>query len=87
MLLSVTSATVTDPVSDFYLSWHLSMQDIPLERLRADRVLREALAVDADPLHLTQAFNLSTETAIEYANIARTMQSRPVESDVPVEDS
>lgn len=79
ILLSRASAAGIDPVSDYYLSWHLSMQDVPLEHLRADRVLHEAVAVDADPLHLAQAFNLCTQTAIDYSEIARNLAARPVE--------
>jgi hypothetical protein len=70
-------AAGTAPVSDFYLAWHLP--DVPPEHLRADRVLHEALAVDADPLHLAAAFGLSTQTAIDYAGLARALISRPVE--------
>ncbi|MBE1580502.1 hypothetical protein ACFORH_38995 [Amycolatopsis roodepoortensis] len=79
VLLSRVSAAGSGPVSDYYLSWHLAMRDIPLERLRADRILSEALAVDADPLHLAAAFGLSMQTAIDYSEIARTLASRPIE--------
>ncbi|GAA4561144.1 hypothetical protein GCM10023175_72500 [Pseudonocardia xishanensis] len=79
VLVSRATAGGTEPVSDHYLSWHLAMQHIPLERLRADRVLHEALAVTADPLHLASAFNLSTQTAIDYAEIARNLSERPIE--------
>lgn len=79
VLISHASAAGTEPVSDYFLSWHLAMQDVPLERLRADRILHEAVAVDADPLHLAQAFTLSTQTAIEYSEIARDLLARPVE--------
>jgi hypothetical protein len=77
LLVSNATAAGTAPVSDFYLAWHLS--DVPLEHLRADRVLHEALAVDADPLHLAAAFGLSTQTAIDYAGLARALISRPIE--------
>jgi integrase len=79
VLISRASAAGTDPVSDYYLSWHLAMQDVPLEHLRADRVLHEAVAVDADPLHLATAFNLNHQTAIDYSEIARTLLTRPIE--------
>lgn len=51
------------------------MRDIPLERPRTDHVLCEALAVDADPLHLAAAFGLSMQTAIDYSRVVR--PSRP----------
>lgn len=86
VLISHASAPGTEPVSDYYLSWHLAMQDVPLERLRADRVLHEAVAVDADPLHLAQAFTLSAQTAIDYSEIARDLLARPVEDHTPGAD-
>jgi hypothetical protein len=83
VLVSRATAAGTEPVSDHYLSWHLAMQHIPLERLRADRVLHDALAVAADPLHLAAAFNLSSQTAIDYAEIARNLSERPIEHQAP----
>lgn len=83
VLLSNASAAGTEPVSDYYLSWHLAMQDVPLEHLRADRVLHEAVAVNADPLHLTEAFGLRPQTAIEYSTIACNLLERPVEQQAP----
>ncbi|MGW6317652.1 hypothetical protein [Streptomyces sp. NPDC055099] len=44
-----------------------------LECIRGDRVLREALAGGADPLHLALVFNLSHTTASRYAAIARNL--------------
>ncbi len=73
----------TEPVSNYDLSWHLAMQDVPLEHLRADHVLHEAVAVDADPLHLAKAFNLSVQTAIDYSEIARNLLDRPIEEQAP----
>lgn len=61
----------------------MAAQDVPLERLRADRVMHEAVAVDADPLHLAQAFTLSGQTAIDYSEIARDVLARPLEDQAP----
>jgi len=55
--VSAVTATGTAPVSDYYLSWHLLLRGVQLEQIRADRVLHEALAVRADPLHLAAVFN------------------------------
>jgi len=77
LLVSNITAAGTAPVSDFYLAWHLP--EVPLEHLRADRVLHEAVAVEADPLHLVAAFGLSTQTAIDYADLARALVARPIE--------
>ncbi|MFJ8966692.1 hypothetical protein ACIRG5_45585 [Lentzea sp. NPDC102401] len=83
VLVSFGSAAGIGPVTDYYLTCRLSMQDVRLEHLRADRVLHEALTVDADPLHLAAAFNLSDQTAIDYSEMARNLLSRPVEDQLP----
>jgi hypothetical protein len=46
---------------------------------RGDRVLHEALAVGADPLHLALVFNLSHTTASRYAAIAQSLLDAPIE--------
>jgi hypothetical protein len=79
VLISQVTATGTAPITDFYLSWHL-LRGVQLEQIRGDRVLHEALAVRADPLHLAAVFNLSSTTAITYAGIARALLERPVEA-------
>jgi hypothetical protein len=80
VLVSWASAAGTGPVSNYYLSWHLLLQGVQLEQIRGDRILQEALATGADPLHLVMTFNLSPETAISYANIARSLLERPIET-------
>lgn len=80
VLVSTVTATGTQPVSDYYLSSHLLLQGVQLEQIRGDRILHEALAVEADPLHLAMAFNLSSATAIAYADIARHLLERPIET-------
>ena len=60
VLVSAVTATGTAPISDYYLSWHLLLRGVQLEQIRGDRVLHEALAVRADPLHLAAVFHLST---------------------------
>lgn len=64
VLISEFTTTGASPVSDYYLSWHLLMHGVQLEQIRCDRVLQEALAVQADPLHLAAVFHLSSSTAI-----------------------
>ncbi|WP_326641028.1 hypothetical protein OIE67_16060 [Nonomuraea fuscirosea] len=79
VLISWKSAASTEPVSDYYLTWRLLLLGVRLEQIRGDRVLQEALVVNADPLHLALVFNLSSQTAIEYADIARSLLERPIE--------
>jgi hypothetical protein len=59
---------------------HLLLHGVQLEQIRGDRIFKEALAVDADPLHLVAAFNLSSQTAIDYADIAQSLLERPIET-------
>ena len=80
VLISEFTASGDGPVSDYYLTWHLLMHGVQLEQIRCDRVLQEALAVRADPLHLAAVFHLSSSTAITYADIARSLLERPIEA-------
>lgn len=73
LLVSPESATGVAPISDYTFSWHLNLVGIDLEHIRVDRILHEAFAVDADPLHLANTFGLSDKTAIAYAMNARTL--------------
>jgi hypothetical protein len=63
VLISHDTAIGAEPVTDYYLTWHLLLLGVQLEQIRGDRVLREALAVGADPMHLAVTFNLSWQTA------------------------
>jgi hypothetical protein len=56
---------------------------VMLDRVRADRILHEALATGADPLHLQLVFNLHATTATRYAATARRILSDQAESDEP----
>ena len=70
LLISKRSALGTGPVS---APWIRDLRGLPatLDRLRIDRQLEEALACDADPLHLAAVFGMDTSTAIRYATNAR----------------
>jgi hypothetical protein len=50
-----------------------------VERIRRDRILQEALATGADPLHLPLVFNIDHTNAMAYANAARNLLGSPVE--------
>jgi hypothetical protein len=73
ILVSEKTALGSVPVSHTYLKRHLLQRGVYLEQIRGDRVLQEALAVGADPLHLTLIFNLSHSTASRYAEIAQNL--------------
>jgi hypothetical protein len=70
LLVSKHSALGTGPVS---APWIRELRGLPatLDRLRIDRQLEEALACDADPLHLAAVFGVDASTAIRYATNAR----------------
>ena len=57
----------------------LASEGLPLERIRRDRILQEALATGADPLHLSLVFNIDHTNAMAYANAARSRLSSPAE--------
>jgi hypothetical protein len=56
---------------------------ISLEHIRRDRILHEALATGADPLHLALVFNIDHTNAMAYANAARSLLISPAEQAVP----
>jgi hypothetical protein len=78
VLVSRISAVGTRPVSPDYLDKH-QPRGISLERIRRDRILHEALATGAGPLHLALVFNIDHTNAMAYANAARSLLSSPAE--------
>jgi hypothetical protein len=58
---------------------HAWLRGISLDRIRRDRILHEALATGADPLHLTLMFNIDHTNAMAYANAARNLLTSPAE--------
>jgi integrase len=78
VLVPRISAPGTGPVSPGYLDKH-QPRGISLERIRRDRILHEALATGADPLHLALVFNIDHTNAMAYAGAARNLLSGPAE--------
>ena len=74
VLISRISALGTGPVSADYLDKH-QLRGISLEHIRRDRILQEALATGADPLHLALVFNIDHTNAMACANAARNLLS------------
>ena len=72
--------TVLEPMRGHrrYLDKH-QPRGISLERIRRDRILHEALATGADPLHLSLVFNIDHTNAMAYANAARDLLRSPAE--------
>jgi integrase len=76
ILITRISALGTAPVSPDYLDKH-QLRGISLEHIRRDRILHEAMATSADPLHLTLVFNIDHTNAMAYASAARNLLGEP----------
>jgi hypothetical protein len=76
VLVSRISALGSEPVSADFLDKH-QLRGISLDHIRRDRILQEALATGADPLHLALVFNIDHTNAMTYANAARNLLSSP----------
>jgi hypothetical protein len=81
VLITRKSALGTRPASASYLADYLGrhQRGISLEHIRRDRILAEALAAGADPLHLALVFNIDHTNAMAYAGAARNLLSSPAE--------
>ena len=78
VLVSRISALGTRPVSPDYPGRH-QPRGVCLDHIRRDRILQEALATGADPLHLSLVFNIDHTNAMAYANAARNLLRGPAE--------
>jgi hypothetical protein len=78
VLVSRISALGPGPISPDYLDKH-QLRGISLERIRRDRILHEALATSAGPVHLVLVFNIDHTNAMAYATAARSLLSSPAE--------
>jgi integrase len=70
LIISAKTAYGTEPVSMLFLRFQLGRNGFSIERIRADRILHEALTAGPDPLHLMLVFNLDHSTALRYATVA-----------------
>jgi len=75
VLITRKSALGTGPVSAGYLGRH--QRGISLELIRRDRILAEALATGADPLHLALVFNIDHTNAMAYAGAGGNLLTGP----------
>lgn len=58
------------PVGEPYVREWLSPSGFTIDRIRADRILHEALTAGPDPLHLSLVFNIAHATASRYTSVA-----------------
>jgi hypothetical protein len=72
--LLVTRRTAHDQsaVSEFWLSSLLRHLPVTLRQLREDRILDEARATEADPLHLSAMFGLGADAGLRYTHAVQT---------------
>ena len=84
VLITRKSALGTEQVSASYLADYLGrhQRGISLEHIRRDRILAEALATGADPLHLALVFNIDHTNAMAYAGAARNLLTGPAEQEL-----
>jgi hypothetical protein len=84
VLITRKSALGTGPVSASYLADYLGrhQRGISLEHIRRDRILHEALATGADPLHLVLVFNIDHTNAMAYAGAARNLLTGPADQEL-----
>ncbi len=81
LLISRNTATTTAAVGRFWMDKLVKKLPVGVDRLRQDRILEEALANGADPLHLAHVFSLGAKTSLRYtsaiATSAAEQDSRP----------
>ncbi|UNO43173.1 hypothetical protein [Streptomyces sp. MST-110588] len=66
LLSSRNTATTTTAVATFWVDKLVRPLPVGLDRLRQGRILEEALAGGADPLHLAHVFCLGAKTSLRY---------------------
>ena len=79
VLISKRTALGTGPVSHIFVRFSLGDSGFSIDRIRADRILHEALTAGPDPLHLSLVFNLDHSTALRYATVAEHLLSDELE--------
>lgn len=72
LLISRNTATTTAAVGTFWMDKLVKELPVGVDRLRQDRILEEALANGADPLHLAHVFSLGTRTSLRYTSAVAT---------------
>ncbi|MGW0606902.1 hypothetical protein [Streptomyces sp. NPDC002644] len=70
LLVSRNTATTTTAVGTFWMDRLVKDLPVGVDRLRQDRILEEALASGADPLHLAHVFSLGAETSLRHTTPA-----------------
>lgn len=82
VLVNAKTVLNTGPVSGQYIRFCLGRNGFSIDRIRADRILHEALTAVPDPLHRSLVFNISHATATRYAAVAEHLLSDELEHPV-----
>jgi hypothetical protein len=82
VLVNTKTVLNTGPVSGHYVRFCLGRNGFSIDRIRADRILHEALTVGPDPLHLSLVFDISHATATRYSTVAEHLLSDELEQPV-----
>lgn len=70
ILISDKTAHGTSSISQQFVTLRMNHAGCGVDRIRKDRILHEALAGGADPLHLSLVFGISHSTAARYSAVA-----------------
>ncbi|WP_406314959.1 hypothetical protein OHA77_15075 [Streptosporangium sp. NBC_01639] len=70
VLISNKTAYGAGPISQAFVTLRMNRIGCSVDRIRKDRILHEALAGGADPLHLSLVFGISHSTAARYSAVA-----------------
>jgi hypothetical protein len=71
LLVTRKTAHTGQPVSEFWMTRLFGGLPVTAEQVRDDRIVEEALAGRADPLHLAAVFGFGPRTGLRYAQAAR----------------
>lgn len=82
VILSAKTALGTGPVGKPFIRFQLGRNGFSVDRIRADRILHQALTVGPDPLHLSLVFNISHAAATRYATAAEHLLNDELEQPV-----
>ena len=72
LLVTRKTAHTGEPVSRFWMNRLFRVLPVTAEQLRDDRIIEEALAGRADPLHLAAVFGFGPGTGLRYAAASHT---------------
>jgi len=86
LLVTRKTAHTGEPVSSFWMNRLFRDLPVTTEQLRDDRIVEEALAGRADPLHLAAVFGFGPRTGLRYAQAA-SMTTQPTDAQSPQQAS